>query len=464
MSESLPDARLLARYATPAPRYTSYPTAPHFRPDFPAARWEALLEATNTAPAPPLSLYLHLPFCRHLCFYCGCTKIVTAHREQADDYVAHLGRELELLTARLDPGRPLVQLHLGGGTPTFLRARAQETLLGMLGRSFATVSPEDADYGLEADPRDIAPGTLARFHAFGFRRLSLGVQDLDPEVQAAIHRIQPEALTRRVIDEARGLGYRSVNIDLIVGLPHQNIRRFEKTLETVLDWRPERIALFHYAHLPDLFPAQRAIDPRALPESAEKYLLQARAIEKLTEAGYVHIGLDHFALPGDELVRALETGTLQRNFQGYSTRKGTTLLGAGMSAIADLGTAYGQNEKDLERWGAALHAGRLPLARGLELDPDDRVRRRVIMELMCAFTVGTPPLAERGRVPFWEYFATEREALAPLVNDGLVEIRPEAIRVTEIGRFFVRHVARVFDARDRSARDEPSAPRYSRVL
>lgn len=457
-----PDATLFERYGGPAPRYTSYPTVPHFREGFSTERWRSLLRASNTSAEAPLSLYLHLPFCRHLCFYCGCTKIVTKHRDLADPYLKSLARELDLLLEHIDRRRPLHQLHLGGGTPTFLVPRLQAELLDALAQRFTLVGPDRADYGLEADPRDLPAGTLARYHQFGFRRLSLGVQDLDPAVQHAVHRIQPEGMTRAVVDEARALGYRSINVDLIMGLPRQTPEGFSKTVDRVLVWRPERIAIFHYAHLPELFPAQRAIDPATLPTSRDQYRLMAETIARLTEAGYIHIGLDHFALPTDDLVRAQAQGTLQRNFQGYSTHGGITLLAAGLSAIGDVGKAYAQNTKDLEAWSEGLAAGELPIVRGWELDADDQLRRHVIMTLMCASRIEYARIFIPGGLPFWEYFAEERVQLEPLVADGLLEIRPESLDVSPLGRHFVRHIAHVFDAHDRRARHD--RPRYSRVL
>jgi len=452
------DAGLIARYDRPGPRYTSYPTAPHFHPQFSGADYAAQLRESN-AHGRPLSLYFHIPFCEHLCFYCACTKIVTRHREWGESYVQRLEREMRLLRHHVDGERPVVQLHFGGGTPTFLRAADMDRLLDAIHRHFHLLPEDRGEYGVEVDPRALEPGTLARLRAFGCNRLSMGVQDLDPEVQQAVHREQSLELVAGVLDEARALGYRSVSLDLIYGLPRQTRASFASTLDAIIALRPDRLSLFNYAHLPERFPPQRRILETELPSPAQKLAILSDSIERLQAAGYLYIGMDHFALPEDELSLAQRAGTLHRNFQGYSTHAEADLLALGMSAISATAEAYSQNHKELEIWNAAIDAGRLPVERGWILSAEDRLRRFVITRLLCDFRLSREDVEERFAIDFPRHFAAEWPQLLALAEDGLLTWDGSTLTVTARGRLLVRHVCMVFDA---YLSHKPI--RYSRVI
>ena len=451
------DPELVRRYDRPGPRYTSYPTAPHFRTDFDEASYRrALLESNGSGR--PLSLYVHIPFCEHLCFYCACTKVLTRHREWGTDYVRRLEREMALVRRSLED-RPVVQLHFGGGTPTFLEAADLTRLMAAIRRHFPLLADDEGEYGIEIDPRTVEPEGVAFLRSLGFNRLSLGVQDFDPEVQQAVHRIQSPELVATLLARARSLGFRSLSLDLIYGLPRQTPESFATTLATVVALRPDRLALFNYAHLPELFPAQRRLSAAELPPPEAKLEILSTSIAALENAGYVHIGMDHFALPADDLVRAQATGTLHRNFQGYTTHGEADLVGFGMSAIGSIGDVYSQNRKDLEAWNAALDAGKLPVERGLRLDAEDKLRRHIITRLICDFRLDTETLARLSGIDFEEHFADSRPALETLRTDGLIEWDGPILRVTDRGRFLVRHVCMVFDAYLAETR-----ARYSRVI
>jgi len=436
---------LLKRLGGAGPRYTSYPTADRFVEAFGESDYIQALRQRRTIGAQgagSLSLYVHIPFCESLCYYCACNKVITRHHERADRYLDHLAREIELQTAHL--GRqPVSQLHLGGGSPTFLDDAQSSRLMGMLEEAFVFL-PE-AERSIEVDPRTVDATRLGHLAALGFNRISLGVQDFDPRVQAAIHRVQPLALVEHLMAAARNLGFASINLDLIHGLPRQTVASFDRTLEEVSRLRPDRIALYAYAHLPERFKAQRRIATEELPGPSERAQMLAHAIARLGSEGYVYIGMDHFALPDDALAVARRQGRLHRNFQGYSTHADCDVVGLGVSAIGNVGATYSQNAKSLDDYYDHLSRGRLPVERGLALTRDDLLRRAVIMAIMCQGKVDFAAIGQAHLVSFVDRFAPELAALGPLVADGLVRLRDHDLEVTETGWFFVRNIAMVFD-------------------
>ncbi len=441
----LADFRALAeRIDVNGPRYTSYPTADRFDAGFGDEAYLSALDDCRAGGADaPLSLYLHIPFCENICYYCGCNKIITRDHGRSARYVRYLAREMALVAARLGECRPVVQSHWGGGTPTFLDPAEMRQVMAALHRHF-DLRP-DGEHSIEIDPRRVDDERMALLAELGFNRVSLGVQDFDPEVQAAIHRVQPVQDTRRVVAASRRLGFLSISMDLIYGLPHQTAARFGATIERVLEMRPDRLSLYSYAHLPHVFKPQRRIDEAAMPSAGEKLDILVSAIERLTAAGYVHIGMDHFALPDDALARAQREGRLQRNFQGYATHAGHDQLGFGISAIGAVAGRYVQNARTLDAYYGALDAGRLPVLRGHVCDADDRVRKDIIGALMCDGELDTAEVACRYGIDFDAEFAAERAELASLAAQGLVRLSDARIEVTPLGRLLVRRVAMVFD-------------------
>ena len=463
-SELVIDPVLIRKHDVSGPRYTSYPTADRFVEAFGEGCFRQWLEQRGLGGrSHPLSVYMHLPFCDTVCYYCGCNKIVTRDHGRSAKYIKYLGRELALVSARLGAQgaaeRSICQLHWGGGTPTFLSRGEMEELVGLIDAHFERLP--DAEMSVEVDPRRVEAGRMAFLAALGFNRVSIGVQDFDPRVQAAVHRIQSEEETRRVVDEARASGFRSVNLDLIYGLPLQTPASFEATLDKVLDLSPDRIALYSYAHLPTVFKPQRRIAQAELPSAPQKLDILTLAIGRLTGAGYVYIGMDHFAKPIDELAVAQSQGRLQRNFQGYSTHPESDMLGFGVSAIGRVGPSYYQNAKDLQAYYDALDAGRLPVWRGIELTADDLVRRAVIQSLICNFRLSLESIELSWLIDFRRYFAQEMQDLGRLADDGLVELQPDWIVVTPRGRLLVRVVCAVFDRYLRQQRQRAS---YSKVI
>lgn len=440
------DPDLVRRYDCHGPRYTSYPTALQFHPRFDAEAYRCAAAASRGDPPRPLSLYVHVPFCASPCFYCGCNRVITRSPEKAERYLGWLGREIAMQGELFGRSRPVEQLHLGGGTPTFLSMPQLAGLMQQLVRHFGVDARREREYSLEIDPRTVRPEALAELAALGFNRLSLGVQDFDPEVQRAVNRIQSAAETLHLIGRARAAGFESIGVDLIYGLPLQTPARFARTLDAVIAARPDRLAVYAYAHMPQLFKAQRRIRAEQLPSAETRLALLGLTIEMLTAAGYVFIGMDHFALPGDELVRAQTERTLQRNFQGYSTRAHCDLVGLGVSAIGRVGAAYVQNCKSLPEYAAAIEAGSLPVQRGLVLDAADRLRGAVIQEIMCHGRVDRDAIGRRFGVDFDACFAAELQRLHALEADGLVRLAGREILVTSAGRLLLRHVAMVFDA------------------
>ncbi|MBK6388889.1 MAG: oxygen-independent coproporphyrinogen III oxidase [Rhodoferax sp.] len=437
---------LLRRYDVAGPRYTSYPTADRFVEAFGADEYaQALTQRRSGAAAMalPLSLYVHIPFCESLCYYCACNKIITKHHDRATPYLRYLSREVDLHVERIGLGQTISQLHFGGGSPTFLSDDELRELMGMLRRNF-TFAP-GGEYSIEVDPRTVDASRLDTLAELGFNRLSFGVQDFDPAVQKAVHRVQPAEQVFALVEAARARGFESINVDLIYGLPQQSPESFDRTLVQVNQLRPDRIALYAYAHLPERFKPQRRINTVELPSGAAKISMLSRSLAAFMAAGYVYVGMDHFALPGDALAVAKRQGRLHRNFQGYSTQPDCDLIGLGVSSIGRIGATYSQNAKTLEDYYDFLDQGQFPVVRGLALTRDDLVRRAVIMALMCQGHVQFESIDLAYLVDFKSYFTKELEALQTLEVQGMVVVDESGIQVTAQGWFFVRAVAMVFD-------------------
>jgi oxygen-independent coproporphyrinogen-3 oxidase len=455
---------LLARCDRPGPRYTSYPSAPQFKPAFTAADFRRHARRSNEEPIPrDLSLYVHVPYCFSPCFYCGCNRIITRDHGRAAPYVERVIREAELVAPLFDRSRQLIQVHFGGGTPNFLTAAQLGELLDAFGKYFRFSNSPDRDFSIELDPRTVRDGDIAAYARMGFNRASLGVQDFDRTVQLAINREQSVEQTLKVIEDCRLHGFRSVNVDLIYGLPKQNPPGFGTTLDTILRVRPDRIAIYGYAHMPEVFKAQRHIVSADLPDAPRRVELLSLAIDKLTAAGYLHIGMDHFALPEDELGRALTNRSLHRNFMGYTTHADSDLIGLGVSSISHVGDSFSQNFRDLTSWEVAVDRGELPTWRGLELDEDDVIRADVIQRIMCRGEVDLRQVEQKYGLVFEEYFADALVQLVPLQHDGLVDVDPERIAATSRGRLLLRMIAMCFD-RYLQAPALAERPRHSRVV
>ncbi|HEX6928605.1 MAG TPA: oxygen-independent coproporphyrinogen III oxidase [Gammaproteobacteria bacterium] len=457
------DAAVLRRYDVNGPRYTSYPTAVQFSPSFGEQAYRAAVHDSNDDPIPrSLSLYVHIPFCTSPCFYCACTRIITRDPLKASLYLDRLYREIEMHAALFDRDRRVEQLHLGGGTPTFLSMPQMTELMQRLESAFRFTDRDDREFSIEIDPRTVDADKIKQLAALGFNRISLGVQDFDARVQEAINRVQSVDETLAVIDAARINNIGSINLDLIYGLPCQTLEGFARTLDIAIQSRPERLAVYSYAHLPEVFKAQRQLDAAALPDAETKLALLEISIEKLTGAGYVYIGMDHFALPDDELVIAQRNGSLQRNFQGYSTRAECDMIGMGMSSIGKVGDSYNQNAKDIRDYCAIIDDGRLPVVRGVGLSLDDQLRRDVIQRVMCQGEVVFAEIEQRWDVDFADHFHAARPRLDRLARDGLIEIDAKRLIVTPKGRLLLRVVAMSFDAYAMRVAD--ARMRFSRVI
>lgn len=459
-AEPLFPPQLLARLDKNGPRYTSYPTADRYHGGFGEQDYRlALQQRCATSPAEPLSLYVHIPFCESVCYYCACNKVVTRHHGRAARYLDVLASEIALHVQELGQGVPVSQLHFGGGTPTFLSDEELARLMGDLRGAFRF--EPDAEISIEVDPRTATPERLAYLHQLGFNRLSFGVQDFDKRVQVAVHRVQSYEDVSALMQSARALGYASINVDLIYGLPLQTAESFARTIEQVIALRPDRIALYAYAHLPERFKPQRRINEADLPERATRVGLLSAAIQGFLKQGYTYIGMDHFALNSDALAIAKQRGELHRNFQGYSTQPDRDLIALGVSAIGRIGNTYSQNAKVLDEYYAAIEAGRFAVERGLALSADDLVRREVIMDIMCQGRVDFARIEARHGLRFEDHFSRELSQMANLAELGLVELRPQEVQVTELGWYFVRAVAMAFDGYLHTASTGAS---YSRII
>ena len=453
---------LLRRYDVAGPRYTSYPTADRFVEAFTADDYTQALQQRRSGAAAmvlPLSLYVHIPFCESLCYYCACNKIITKHHDRAAEYLRYLSREVDLHTAQLGTGQTVTQLHLGGGTPTFLSDPELRELMAMLRRNFSLVP--GGEYSIEVDPRTIDASRLDTLAELGFNRLSFGVQDFDPDVQKAVHRVQPAEQVFALVEAARQRGFDSINVDLIYGLPQQTPESFDRTLSQIVELRPDRIALYAYAHLPERFKPQRRIAVAELPGATAKVAMLSRSLAKFIGAGYVYVGMDHFALPNDALAVAKRQGRLHRNFQGYSTQPDCDLIGLGVSSIGRIGATYSQNAKTLEEYYDYIDHGRFAVVRGLALSRDDLVRRGVIMALMCQGHVQYESINLAYLIDFRSYFAAEMDNLQVLAEQGLVTLDDMGIQVTANGWFFVRAVAMVFD---RYLQADRTRARFSKII
>lgn len=453
---------LLRKFDVSGPRYTSYPTADRFVEAFGAQDYlQALTQRRSgaSALALPLSLYVHIPFCESLCYYCACNKIITRHHDRAAPYLSYLKREVALHTAVLGTRQRITQLHLGGGSPTFLSDDELRSLMEMLRRNFSFA--EGGEYAIEVDPRTVDAGRIAALFDMGFNRLSFGVQDFEPAVQKAVHRMQPAKDVFALVQSARDTGFESINVDLIYGLPHQTPETFDRTLAQIVHLRPDRIALYAYAHLPERFKPQRRIHTSQLPDASAKISMLSRSLSALIGAGYVYVGMDHFALPTDPLAVAKRQGRLHRNFQGYSTQPDHDLIALGVSSIGRVGATYSQNAKTLPAYCDAIDRGQFPVVRGLALSRDDLIRRAVIMALMCQGQCLFESIDLAYLIACKSYFAAELEALLPLQAQDLVQVDDAGIQVTATGWFFVRAIAMMFD---RYLQTDHTRAQFSRIL
>ncbi len=458
---------LVRKYDVTGPRYTSYPSALQFSEQVGIQAYREAAAASNEDMVPkPLSLYVHVPFCRVVCFYCGCNKVITANYSRAQAYVARLKREITAQAALFDRDRQVEQLHFGGGTPTYLNGDDLVEVMSALSDAFPMDRSRRREFSIEIDPRTCDTDKVELLAELGFNRMSLGVQDFDPDVQQAVNRIQSVEQTETVIQAARRCGFHSLNLDLIYGLPKQTPETFNRTLDHVLALRPERLAVYNYAHLPHLFKVQQRIRAEDIPDAEAKLAILELTIRRLGEAGYVYIGMDHFALPDDELSVAQRRGGLHRNFQGYSTRAECDLVGLGVSSIGKVGEGFFQNRKEPDAYAQAIDEDGLAVFRGYLLNDDDRVRRDVISAIMCHSRVEMAAVEQEHGIDFKRYFREDLQRLEPLAEDGLVELQPRAVQVTPRGRLFLRNVGMAFDAYlDRGRASVSSGtPRYSRVL
>jgi oxygen-independent coproporphyrinogen-3 oxidase len=438
------DRALIGRYDQSGPRYTSYPTAVQFHEGFGPEQYRDAARASN-ASGRPLSLYFHIPFCDTVCFYCACNKIATKDRTRAQPYLDRVYREIEMQAQLFDAGRPVEQLHWGGGTPTFISATEMRELMTVTGRHFQLLDDDSGEYSIEIDPREVTDETIGLLRDIGFNRMSLGLQDLDPAVQKAVNRIQTAEQTFGALRTARAAGFRSISMDLIYGLPLQSVDSFIATLERVLEADPDRLSVFNYAHLPHVFKPQRRINEADLPSPDQKLEMLRQIGEHLSAAGYVYIGMDHFAKPDDELAVAQREGQLYRNFQGYSTHAHCDLVAMGVTSIGMVGNTYAQNVRTLDEYYARIDAGELAVFRGIELNRDDELRRAVITQLICNFSLDMAQTGGAWDIDFGTYFADELERLEQMAHDGLVAIEDGRITVLPAGRLLIRNVCMVFD-------------------
>ena len=453
------DSDLIRRYDLAGPRYTSYPTAMQFNDQVSTFDLLHALRESRKASR-PLSLYVHVPFCANICYYCACNKVITKDRGRAQPYLQRLEQEIRQVACHLDPRQTVEQLHFGGGTPTFLSHAELRQLMASLRENFTLLDDDSGDYGIEIDPREADWSTMGLLRELGFNRVSIGLQDLDPQVQRAVNRLQSLEETRAVIDAARTLQFRSINIDLIYGLPKQTPEAFAQTINEVISLQPDRLSVFNYAHLPERFMPQRRINTSDLPSPAAKLEMLERTIAQLTAAGYRYIGMDHFALPDDELAIAQEEATLQRNFQGYTTHGHCDLIGLGVSAISQIGELYCQNDSDITQYQRTLASGQLATARGLLCNQDDRIRREVIQQIICNLNLPFAHIEQVFNIDFRGYFAQQWPALQRMAADGLITLDHEQLTVLPAGRLLVRSVCMVFDG----YLEQASRQRFSRVI
>ena len=454
------DKELIRRYDGRGPRYTSYPTALQFSERLGEPEYRANALASNTGGA-PLSLYVHIPFCHSLCYYCGCNKIVTRNRARVERYMEMLHKEILMQSELFDRARQTQQLHFGGGTPTYLDNDQMDALMAALRGAFHFDESEAREFSIEVDPRTVDADGIRYLTDLGFNRLSLGIQDFDPTVQEAVNRMQSYEEVSNLVEAARAANFKSISFDLIYGLPHQNVASFDATLDRVIGLRPDRLAVYNYAHLHDRFKGQRMINADDIPEPATKLDILHRTIDRLAECGYVYIGMDHFALPEDDLVVARGDGTLQRNFQGYSTHGGCDLVGLGVSSISSIGNVYAQNAVTTMEYETLIEDGHLPIKKGVAVDDDDLLRADVIQALMCYDRLDFDAFDAGHGIDFRDYFESEIERMKPLASDDLIELEPDGINITAKGRLLLRSIAMVFD---RHLAEVDSEKRFSRAI
>lgn len=454
--------QMLQRYDCTGPRYTSYPTALQFSPSFNADDYKRWAEDGNNDLIPAsLSLYFHIPFCESICYYCGCNKIVTRDQNKSDSYVELLKKEIRLQGDLFANDRQVTQMHWGGGTPTFLDDDTIEQLLKTAKQSFSFAADDESEFSIEVDPRTVDAERMGRLRSLGFNRVSFGVQDFNHKVQLAVHREQSYSTIMNNIDAARKHDFKSINLDLMYGLPHQNVKSFDETLDITIEANPDRIAVYNYAHLPEMFKPQRRINETDLPVSEQKLEILKLTIEKLQAAGYVHIGMDHFAKADDDLVTAQNSGTLHRNFQGYSTQSDCDIVAMGITAISSIGDNYSQNVRTIEEYAERLHRNEIPVFRGIELEPDDILRREIINQLLCHFTLDIKQLEEKWRITFEDYFATALPRIYQMADDGLLSISEKKLEISSTGRLLARNICMEFD---RYLEERRVEERYSRTI
>jgi len=452
---------LIKKYDKAGPRYTSYPTAVVFNEAFNADAYIEQAKLSNVShKGQPISLYFHIPFCDTLCFFCACNKIATKKREKADLYLEYLEKEMAILSKLYDKDRLVEQMHFGGGTPTFLTDAQFERMMTLIAKYFPLIDTEERDYSIEIDPRSVTQESIERLAGYGFNRFSLGIQDVNPVVQKAVNRIQPIEMNQGIIDACRSVNARSISVDLIYGLPFQTFESFAKTLDAVIEMSPDRLSVFNYAHMPHLFSPQKRIKQEDLPKAEEKLAILQMSIEKLTEAGYVYIGMDHFAKPDDELAIAQANGTLQRNFQGYTTHAELDLVAIGVSSISFSNHSFSQNVKSLDQYYAILDNDKLPIYRGYLLNDDDLLRKEVIQQIACQFKLDYKKIEEIFNINFSAYFEREREDLTIMQDDGLLILDENGFTVTPAGRILVRHICMIFDVYLR----QQTTQRFSKVI
>ncbi|MFY0675879.1 MAG: oxygen-independent coproporphyrinogen III oxidase [Neptuniibacter sp.] len=454
------DLELIKRYDLSGPRYTSYPTAVQFDPELSPADLVATGQ-TSADKSSPLSLYVHIPFCEHVCYYCACNKVITRNRKKAQPYLDTVYREMAQLSEWYSDNRPVTQLHWGGGTPTFISHEQMIELMAEMRKNFNLLDDDSGDYSIEIDPREASLETIKVLRDIGFNRISLGLQDIDPKVQEAVNRVQSVEQTAAILEEARRLGFRSLNLDLIYGLPYQTLEGFNSTLDKVIEMNPDRLSVFNYAHLPDRFRPQRHIQEDTLPSPETKLAILESTINKLLEAGYVYIGMDHFAKPDDELAVAQSTGNLHRNFQGYTTHAECDLVAMGVSAISQIGSVYYQNQHEMQAYSDAVTANSHAIKRGVSLTQDDIIRRFVITQLICHFELDKTKVAKKYDIDFDEYFADALKELEAFSEDGLIKLETGSIEVTPAGRLLIRRICMAFDA---YIPKEQSTQRFSRII
>ena len=457
------DKDLIHRYNHSGPRYTSYPTAVQFDSSFDIQKYHQNAQ-TSASSIKPLSLYFHIPFCSHVCYYCACNKIVTKHRDRSNIYLEYLFREIEMQSALYSHEQRVEQLHFGGGTPTFLSREQITDLMGHISQHFQLIHSDTADYSIELDPREVDWPMMSTLRDLGFNRISMGVQDLNPIVQKAVNRVQPESMIQSVLDASRAMAFRSVHMDLIYGLPFQTTNSFMETIDRVIDMTPDRLSLFNYAHLPHRFKPQRRINDQDLPAPEMKLEILQQATEKLLDQGYIYIGMDHFALPDDELAISQEEGTLHRNFQGYTTHSHCDLIGMGVSSISQVGDTYIQNSTDEAQYYSMINEKQLPMVRGLKMTDDDKVRQAVITQLICHFKLRFSDIEEQFGIQFRDYFRDELARLKPMMADGLVSLSSDGLlEVLPKGKLLIRNICMQFD-HYLNQPEMKEKPLYSKVI